>query len=72
MTSELNTSPKSKYDLSGYIASGKPVIRQAGNTTYSIQYYQGKHQFEYSIMELQGGIPNGQAQLFEDGIIKMM
>ena len=72
MASELNSLPRSKYDLSGYIALGNPVIKQAGNKTYSIQYYQGRHQFEYTIMELQGGIPNGQAQLFDDGIIKMM
>ena len=62
----------SQYDLSGYITDGNPVIRTFNGKTYSVQQYQKGHRNEYVVMELQNGnIPNGPAQLFKSGVMKM-
>ena len=61
----------SKYDLSGYIAAGNPIMRRSGGKDYLIQKFQGAHSEEYAVTELQNNVPNGTAQLFENGILKM-
>ena len=68
----LTQNLKALYDLSGYVQCGDPVIRTFNGKTYSVQEYQGTHQNEYVVMELQNGnIPNGPAQLFKNGVMKM-
>ena len=61
----------SKYDLSGYATRGLPTITNYFGKKYAIQKYQGEHEREYSVMELQDDIPNGPAQLFKSGILQM-
>ena len=59
----------SSYDLSGYMLSGSPRILDNGKKQYLLGQYQGEHQNEYSVMEVENGIPNGSACLYKDGII---
>ena len=61
----------SKYDLSGYATKGLPTITNYFGKKYAIQKYQGEHEREYSVMELRNDIPNGPAQLFKNGVLKM-
>ena len=62
----------SKYNLSNYFAKGKQEIRTYGNKKYAIQQYQGNHEDEYTVMEVdENGIENGMAQLFKNGIIQL-
>ena len=68
---QLNSDQIGKYDLSGYLTYGKPVLQRRNNKEYSIQKYQGEHENEYTVMEMENGVPNGLAQLFKKGIIQM-
>ena len=61
----------SRYDLSGYFALGMPEIRRIGQKDYAFQKYQGKHSQEYTVMELENGIPHGKAQLFKKGVLQL-
>lgn len=61
----------SNYDLSGYILKGNPISFEHGNKKYKIQKYQGDHEGEYSIMEVEKGVENGKAMLFKKGILQM-
>ena len=60
-----------KYDLSGYITDGKPEPVTSGDKSYIVQRYQGEHKDEYTVMEVENGVPNGLAQLFDNGVIQM-
>ena len=60
-----------KYDLSGYIPNGNPVVKTIDGKDYSIQEYQKPHEDEYTKMEVENGIPNGIAQLYEDGMLQL-
>lgn len=62
---------RQKYDLSGYIADGIPMVKKYGDKEYSIQKYQGEHSDEYVVMEVENGTPNGLAQLFKRGLIQL-
>ena len=68
---KMKKSLLSMYDLSGYIAYGDPILREIDGKNYSVQYYQGKHENEYTIMEMKDGIADGKAQLFQYGILKL-
>lgn len=68
---QLNCAQVGKYDLSGYLAYGKPILQRRNNKEYSIQKYQGEHNNEYTVMEMENGVPNGLAQLFKKGVIQM-
>ena len=61
----------SRYDLSGYIPDGVPVIQTYSEKQYSIQKYQKPHHQEYLVVELQNGIPNGLTQLFNKGVLQL-
>ena len=58
-------------DLSDYIPKGDPVINVDKWDTYSIQYYEDEHEDEYTVMELENDVPNGNAQLFKNGVIQL-
>ena len=60
-----------KYDLSSFIPDGKPILKKYEQKEYSIQKYQGMHSEQYTIMEIENGVENGVAQLFENGILQM-
>ena len=60
-----------KYDLSGYITDGNPEHVTSGDKSYIVQRYQGEHKDEYTVMEVENGVPNGLAQLFDNGVIQM-
>ena len=68
---KMEKSVLSSYDLSGYITCGDPILREVDGKHYSVQYYQGKHENEYTIMEMRDGIADGKAQLFQYGILKL-
>ena len=58
--------------LDGYIAKGNPVVREYDGKCYSIQRYQGKHEKEFTVMEVdRNGVENGHAQLFKKGVLQM-
>lgn len=57
--------------LSTYMREEDPVVLTIGDKQYLIQKYQGDHRDEYSVMEARTGVPDGKAQLFKNGVIKM-
>ena len=62
----------SKYNMDGYATRGKPMVKKDGGKYYSIQHYQGKHEGEFTVMEVdENGVENGQAQLFDRGILQL-
>ena len=55
-----------KYDLTGYQTKGRAVMRKYLEKQYCIQQYQGEHEGEYTVMEVdERGVENGKAQLFD-------
>ena len=61
-----------KYNLDGYIANGKPVVKKYLEKYYSIQKFQGEHEGEYTVMEVdENGVENGKAQLFKRGVLQL-
>ena len=46
-------------------------MKKIGNKQYSVQKFQGEHKDEYVVMEVKNGVPNGLAQLFNNGLIQM-
>ena len=60
----------SDYDLSGYVQYGKPQHKMENGKHYVLQYYQGIHNHEYTVMEYENDQPNGLAQLFKDGALQ--
>ena len=61
-----------KYNLTGYQTKGQAVMRKYSEKQYSIQQYQGEHEGEYTVMEVdENGVKNGQAQLFDKGILQL-
>ena len=67
----MEKSDLSSYDLSGYITSGDPILKEVYGKQYCVQYYQGEHENEYTIMEMKDGVADGKAQLFQYGIMKL-
>lgn len=59
------------FDLSGYIPDGNPILTTIAEKQYCIQKYQGEHKDEFSVMEMGNGVPNGVAQLFENGFVRL-
>ena len=58
--------------MDGYATKGNPIIKKDGDRYYSIQHYQGKHEGEFTVMEVdERGVENGRAQLFKKGILQM-
>lgn len=56
--------------LSGYV-KGREEVKRVNEKDYLIQYYQGDHLNEYSIVETKEGKLDGKAQLFNNGVIRM-
>ena len=61
-----------KYNLTGYQTKGRAVMKKYPGKQYSVQQYQGEHEGEYTVMEVdENGVENGQAQLFDRGILQL-
>ena len=67
----LSNTYKSQFDLSGYISYSKPIIRNHNGQQFAVQRYQQEHSKEYTVMELENGVPHGTAQLFKNGLLQM-
>ena len=61
-----------KYRLDGYLEFGKPTSKAFNDKRYVIQQYQGDHEDEYTVMEVdENGTKNGMAHLFKNGVLQM-
>lgn len=56
--------------LCGYVKE-REEVKRVNEKEYLIQYYQGEHLNEYSIIETKEGKLDGKAQLFYNGVIRM-
>ena len=69
---KLRESYIGKYNLTGYTTKGQAVMKKYSEKRYSIQQYQGEHEGEYTVMEVdERGVENGQAQLFKKGVLQL-
>ena len=51
-----------KYILNGYQKKGRAVVKKYPGKRYSVQQYQGEHEGEYTVMEVdENGVENGKA-----------
>ena len=61
-----------KCNLDGYAAEEKAEVKRYMEKKYLVQYYQGEHEREYLVMEIdRKGVGNGLAQLFKKGVIQL-
>ena len=61
-----------EFNLSGYQTKGEAIVKEISGKRYSVQHYQGKHEGEYTIMEVnKKGEGNGKAQLFKKGVLQL-
>ena len=69
----LKAVPVELCNLVGYQTKGRAVMKKIiQGKQYSIQQYQGEHEGEYTVMEVdERGVENGQAQLFDKGILQL-
>ena len=58
-----------EYDLSGYVTYGQKITQTHNGKTYEIQKYQGEHNHEYSVVEVENHVEHGRGQLFRDGML---
>ena len=56
----------SEFLLDGYLTLGEPKEITIGGSTYSLQYFQGEHEDEYTLKK------DGTVCLFQNGILKMV
>ena len=58
--------------MDGYQAKGRAVVKMVLGRQYSIQKYQGEHEGEYTMVEVdENGVENGKARLFDKGILQL-
>jgi singapore isolate B (sub-type 7) whole genome shotgun sequence assembly, scaffold_22 len=57
--------------LSEYSTKGSISRKIYGGKEYEIEQYQGDHADEYCIFEMNNGVRDGTAELFDDGMVKM-
>lgn len=62
---------KSELYLSGYFTQGNVIHKTYGGKQYEIEQYQGKHANEYCVYEVKNGVRDGNAELYENGMVKM-
>ena len=56
----------SEFLLDGYLTLGEPKEITIGGSTYSLQYFQGEHEDEYTLKK------DGTVCLFQNGMLKMV
>ena len=57
--------------LRDYLPDCHPTPLSRNGKQYEIERYQGDHASEYCVYEMNNGIRNGTAQLFDDGVLKL-
>ena len=57
--------------LDGYYAAGPVEYREIGGIMHCIQEYKNDHEHEYTIMQMNEGLPHGMAQLFVNGFLRL-
>ena len=57
--------------LRDYLPDCHPTPFSRNGKQYEIERYQGDHASEYCVYEMNNGIRNGTAQLFDDGVLKL-
>lgn len=61
----------SELMMDGYVIGGKSCKKSFGGREYEIERYQGNHANEYCVYEVNCGVRDGTAELFDNGIVKM-